>query len=337
MLDFLKNALIIGSIVLLVATIIQFVRAKKRKREVVKLRSGSLGSGKSFLSSRDIKRDYRFLNFLYRHRKNLILRLLRLSLKNPPRVYSNIPCYLGRQQYADVLTREHMLCIDTFPSDVTPLVLWDEAGMSASQYSYDDPNIISENVNDNAKCVEIFIRLFRHFYGEGNRDRCRLYLTDQATGDICINLRRRFGSVDNLSNFRRWLGFTPFYKVDVSTLMIQEDNVVNTNDTMKDADKRQEYYFGFLPYRWMIKHPTYSSYAYHGVKYGTNFVSSLPFTNWKDNDFVYTDENGIEHHDKMMTNYCPDLRMSKEELAKFKAERMLVQKLAKDEVFSKGA
>jgi|GEM_PF-1251815 len=336
MLEFLQNVLFVGSIVLVIVIIVQLVNAKKPKREVVKLRSGSLGSGKTLLSSINVKRDYRFLKFLYRHRKNFILRFFKLALDKEPRVYSNIPIYLGHKEYADVLTREHMLCIETFPSNVTPLVLWDEAGMSASQYSYDDPNIISDNVNDNSRCVEVFIRLFRHFYGEGNRDRCRLYLTDQATGDICINLRRRFGSVDCLSNFRRFLGFTPFYKIDVNTLMMQEDNVVNTNNTMRDPDKKQEYYFGFLPYRWMQRHPAYSSHAYHGEKYVGHFVSSLPFTNWKDNNFVYVDDNGVEHLEKMMTNYCPDLRMSRDELAIYKAKIQLVQKRARDEVF-KGA
>lgn len=246
-------------------------------------------------------------------------------------VYSNIPLYLGKGKYSNVLTREHILLLKPFPSDEIPLVLWDEIGMSANQYSYGDPNIMSDNINDRYQCVETFIRLFRQFYGEGNGDACRIYATDQATGDVCINLRRRFGFVDNLSNFRRWLGITPFYKVDVSTLMMQEETITNVNNTKKDKDEKQEYYFGWLPYRWMKK-PNYDSHCFSGVKY-TGFSSTVNFTNWKDNDYQYTDDLGVVHKDVLKTNYCPDLRMSVVELAEYKSRVALAQKLVKDRVF----
>lgn len=246
-------------------------------------------------------------------------------------VYSNIPLYLGHGEYSNVLTREHILLLKPFPSDEIPLVLWDEIGLSANQYSYGDPNFVSENINDRYQCVETFIRLFRQFYGEGNGDACRVYATDQATGDVCINLRRRFGFVDNLSNFRRWCGILPFYKVDVSTLMMQEETIVNTNNVKKDKHEKQEYYFGFFPYRWMRK-PAYDSHCYSGVKY-TGFASTVNFENWADNDYEYIDENGELHRDILKTNYCPDLRMSTVELAEYRSRVQLVQKLVKDRVF----
>lgn len=287
---------------------------------------------KTYLSVNDVISDYRKLQRRYKHRKNIIYKLFRISLKCKPVVYSNIPLYLGKGKYSEVLTREHILLQKSFPSDVTPLVLWDEIGMSANQYSHDDPNITSDNVNDNSNCVEVFIRLFRHFYGENNRDMCRLYATDQATGDVCINIRRRFGSVDNLSNFHRWFKISPFYKVNVTSLMIQEDNIVNTNDTKLDKDKKQEYYFGFFPYRWMSK-KRYDSHAYSGVLY-TGFGKKISFDNWSDNDYIYHDENGRIFNSKLKTNYCPDLRMTREELAEYKAKIALVQKVAKERVFA---
>lgn len=293
-------------IALVVFTIMLFYQIKGRekpKREIVRTRTGSLGTGKSYLSVADICWDYRKLKFLYRHRKWLLFRIVRpWRVDKPPRVYSNIPLRLNRKEWAYVLTREHMLCQSLFPEDVIALVLWDEVGLSCNQYSYNDPNIVSRNVNENYECVEIFIRLFRHFYGDRN-DNVRLYCTDQASGDICIAIRRRFGTLYCLSDFHRWLFFTPFYKVNVSPLMVQEDEVQNTNNINNNEEESSRYFFGFFPYRWMnIKH--YDSHCYRPAK-ELGFVSSVPFDNWSENPLGF------------MTTYCPDLRTTHSELTQY--------------------
>ena len=240
MFEFLRNVFIIGSIVLCIATLVTYFRAKPRNWGVVQLKSGSLGSGKTYLSVSEVLKRYKKLRKKEKKQNRSLFKK-----KSPFRVkvYSNIPLYLGHGEYSEVLTREHILLIDPFPDDVIPLVLWDEVGLSANQYSFDDPNISSRNINDDFRCVETFIRLFRQFYGENSGDACRILATDQASGDVCIALRRRFGFVDNLSNFRRWLGFMPFYKVDVNTLMVQEDSVVNTNNVKKEKDEKQALLF----------------------------------------------------------------------------------------------
>lgn len=180
-----------------------------------------------------------------------------------------------------VLKREHLLLQELFPDDELPLVLWDEAGLSCNQYSYDDPNVVSENINDSWQCVEVFIRLFRHFYGDRG-DNVRLYVTDQATGDICIALRRRFGFIDNLSGFGRWLLVLPFYKVNVTRLFMAEDSVQNNNSLQIGKEIKEKYYFGWLPYRWMsVKH--YDSHCFKPAR-TLGFAREVSFDCWSDSE-----------------------------------------------------
>lgn len=297
---------IILAIVMIVIIIKQFMGAEKLTREVVKMRSGAVGSGKTALCSINIYSDYKKLYKRWKKNKK--------KYKKPV-IYSNIPFRISRKKYANVLKREHLLLLELFPEDELPLVLWDEAGLSCSQYSYDDPNVVSENINDNFQCVEVFIRLYRHFYGDRG-DNCRLYVTDQATGDICIALRRRFGYIDNLSGFHRWLWIFPFYKVFVNRLLMAEDSVQNNNALQIGEEVKEKYYFGWLPYRWMgVKH--YDSHCFSPVK-TLGFSPKVEFDNWADNTF----------EDKLKTNYVPDIRLSIEEKARYKNEIKLREKRA---------
>lgn len=314
--------LVIVAIIFVVVVIIQFVHAKKPIKQVVQLKSGSVGSGKSYLTVRSLIKDYRKLNLKYKLRKTPLRLIKGLTIDAPPRIYSNIPIYISRKKgFSYVLKREHLLLQENLPDDVSPLVLIDEVGLLASQYSYKDHNIISDNVNDFYQCLEVFIRFYRHFYGESNSDGCRLYLTDQATGGVCINIRRRLGVIDYLNNFHRWLGFTPFFKVDVRTMLLAEDTTQNVNDTQNSTlptkDGGLDYYFGYLPYKWLPSKRHYDSHCYSGCK-DSGFVSKVAFDNWYANDYFYTTEKGKVIMDVMKTNYCPDLRMTMEELADYK-------------------
>lgn len=298
--------LIIGAIVLIVVIIKQFVCAEKMTAEVVKMRSGAVGSGKTAFCSINILKDYKRLYKRWKHNKKKYKR---------PVIYSNIPFRISRKRWAMVLKREHLLLQELFPDDVVPLVLWDEAGLSCNQYSFDDPNVVSENINDNWQCVEVFIRLYRHFYGDRG-DNCRLYVTDQATGDICIALRRRFGYIDNLSGFGRWLVIFPFYKVYVTRLFMAEDSIQNNNFLQVGEEVKEKYYFGWLPYRWLsVKH--YNSHCFNPVK-TMGFCRELDFDCWSDNPMP----------DKLTTNYVPDIRLTIEDKARYKAAVKLREKRA---------
>lgn len=290
----------IALIVATVAVVWQYWHAEKNKREVVRIRTGSLGSGKTFTTVKDLIKDYKKLNLRYRFRKHPIARLLYGNDIRRPEVYSSIPLRLNKKKWSNVLKREHLLCQELFPEDCVPLVMWDEVGLSANQYSFKDDNIISHNINEKYQCLEAFMRFYRHFYGDRD-DNCRVYTTDQATGEVCINIRRRFGTAYNLEDFHRWLGFMPFYKVNVRPMVMAEDSIENINNVKSDEDEKDKYYFGFLPYRWMNKLLGVKRYDSHCfvIAKSMGFVSEVPFDNWQDNPYGY------------LTNYCPDLRKNK--------------------------
>ena len=326
MMDFVVLCAIVLPVILIVMVVIQFKNAKPRPRSVVQVRTGTIGAGKTYLSVADCVALVRKLNRWYKRRNNPVWRFFRRTVDKSPVVYSNIPLYLygsqrrknglPRDEWSYVLTREHLLLQDPLPSDRTVIVLIDEIGMICNQYSYNDPNIVSENLIDNYQCVETFIRFYRHFYGEGNRDMVRLYCTDQATGGVCIALRRRFGYIDYLSDFRRYLGILPFYKVDVREMLLAEDQMQNVVQEPSE-DRKQNYYFGFLPYRLPFSRCHYDSHCYSGIQY-TGVTARLPFSCWRDNNYTYTDDQGRIICSQLKTNYVPDLTMTMSEKAAYK-------------------
>lgn len=333
-LSFFRIILFIASAALFVYTLIQWFHRKRPNRDVVQCRTGTVGAGKTFLSVDDLITTYKRCLKAYRRRKNPFWIILRKTSKFPPVVYSNIPVYLGKERvtvhingkcrrikqevWSYVLKREHLLFQELLRRDAVVLVLWDEIGLSCNQYAHSDPNIVSANINDNFRTVDTFIRFFRHVYGEASNDACRLWATDQATGEIVIAIRRRFGMIDYLNGFRRFFGFLPFYKIDVRTMIMSDDQVSNVNN-MKNEDKASvEYYMGVLPYRRFSKQ-RYDSHAFSEVEKNTP-VSSVSFDNWVDNDFHYVDEiTGEVVYNKFKTNYVPDLRMTLDERREYEA------------------
>ena len=300
----IKITIIIVFVLLVFLTIKNYINAEKKTNAPIKMRTGEPGSGKTGLCALDVIKDYKKLYAAWKKNKKKNLR---------PVIYSNIPFRINRKLYAEVLTREHLLLQELFPDDVIPLVIWDEVGLSANQYSYDDPNIMTDNINDSWRCVEVFIRLFRHFFDDGD-NHCRLYMTDQACGDVCIQLRRRMGQVDVLRGFERWLGFMPFYRVYVTRLQMHEDSIQNVNQMQITKDVEDKYYFGFLPYKWMsVKH--YDTLCYSEAK-EKGFTKKIEFSNWKDNPT------------KLKTCYMPDLRLTREELAIYKHKIRQLEKEA---------
>lgn len=333
-LSFFRIILFIASAALFVYTLIQWFHRKRPNRDVVQCRTGTVGAGKTFLDVHDLIFTYKRCLKAYRRRKNPFWIIFGKTSKIPPVAYSNIPVYLGKERVIEhvngkrrrvkkevwsyVLKREYLLFQKLFRRDAVVLVLWDEIGLSCNQYAHSDPNIVSANINDNFRTVDTFIRFFRHVYGEASHDACRLWATDQATGEIVIALRRRFGMIDYLNGFRRFFGFLPFYKIDVRTMLMSDDQVQNVNN-MKDEEKaRVEFYMGFLPYRRFSK-KRYDSHAFSEIG-NTGIVRDLPFDNWGDNDYHYIDETtGEVIYNKFKTNYCPDLRMTLEERRVYEA------------------
>lgn len=304
-----------------------WLHALPRKQSVCHMETGELKSGKTFIAVRDL------LYFYKREMK----RWKRGKTIRKPVIYSTIPIIIGRdwkyirahfvewlqdrQDYkletrkmtpmekcqntrmnkyyiwSDVLTRDMILLREPIPERVLPLWLYDDVGASASQYAYNDPNVITDNINENWKCFEVAVRYFAHHNGG---DRAKIRATEQRYSGLCINLRSRMGSCDVLSDFHRLGKILPLFKVNVDRMSTCDDNLVqNVKENNAEARKKQDYYIGFLPYkRFSLKH--YDSEAYEPTK-TFGFSPSVPFTNWKDNPY------GLK------TTYCPDLRATEAE------------------------
>ena len=327
--------IIIVALVAVAVAVLWFVlHALPRKKSVCHMETGELKSGKTFIAVRDL---------LYFYKKEM-KEYKKGKTKRKPVIYSTIPIIIGRNWryilshfieylfdkrdykretkgktplekcqntrmnkyyiWSDVLTRDMILLRTPIPDDILPLWLYDDVGASASQYSYNDINVITENINENWKCFEVAVRYFAHHNGG---DRCKIRATEQRYSGLCINLRSRMGSCDVLSDFHRIWGFLPFFKVNVDRLSTCDDNLVqNVKETSPDGRKNTDYYVGFLPYKgWGLQH--YDSEAYEPTK-TFGFSPTVDFTNWGDNPF------GLK------TTYCPDLRATAEEKRIHKAQ-----------------
>lgn len=319
--------LIVIAVLILIAIIWTFAHALPRKESVCHMETGELKSGKTFIAVRDL---------LYFYRKEMRL-WKRGKTQRKPVIYSTIPIIIGRDWdyifahfieyrqdkkkykretrgmtpvekcqvktldkyyiWSEVLTRDMILLREPISDRVLPLWLYDDVGASASQYSYNDINVITENINENWQCFEVAVRYFAHHNGGS---RCKIRATEQRYSGLCINLRSRMGSCDVLSDFHRLWGFLPLFKVNVDRLTTCDDNLVqNVKETSVEGRKKTDYYIGFLPYKKLsLKH--YDSECYEPTK-TLGFSPSVEFTNWKDNPY------GLK------TTYCPDLRATKEE------------------------
>ena len=271
--------------------------------------TGARGAGKTRFAVLRIVRAYRSKRFWWRLRKVPLLNWF--SPKYEPHVYSNIPLRLTRKIYADVLRREHILMTEDLPKGSTVFI--DEIGIMVNQYSHGDPNIISEHYVDQFHCAEIFTRFFRHFVGENEGD---FVCTDQAVGDVNIQFRRRFDKALQLRGFHRFLRlpFMPFYKVGVDILDISEGDVQNTKNVNNVRGERQKFFFGYLPLQFPWSYFNYATHCYARAYEQKQFVSSVPFTNWKDNP------------DGLYTNYIIELRSDETEMAAHNARKKLISK-----------
>lgn len=190
--------------------------------------TGSLGSGKSFLAVKYAVRDHR--RKLIRHYINKVTKIFYKKYAQRPAIYSNIPVRVWGNTWAQQLQYEHIVGTKRLPEYVTIII--DEIGMLAGQWSYDHPMVRQH--------LDRFFRLFRH-WTDG-----RLYITDQNSSNIVVNIRRRINQIYHLSDFHRYLGF--FYKVRVSEVMITEDMLTIQQTTNTDEIP---YFFGLLPFRFM--------------------------------------------------------------------------------------
>lgn len=300
------SILFFGLIILFVYVVYKlFTQTKKNHRQIVTLYTGTIGSGKSYIGTSQVSAHYFICNVMYHlypifHKVPI---LKKLTLEFPPRVYSTIPLQFGifKRKYAQVLTLDHLTLKEKLSTEHTNIVYIDEIGSICNQYSYNDTNVISTNVNDNWNCLENFIRYFRHHNGANCRDMCRIICNDQATGNVNVSIRRRLSEAYELSNFRRFLFVLPFYIVDVRKVIISDDNIQNVNEITEtknvDDVKKRDYFMGWLPYT--VRNKIYNSHCYQDT-YLDGCVGKKDFSSWSSND-----------NNELKTNYIPDIRSNK--------------------------
>lgn len=208
--------------------------------------TGTLGTGKTYMAVASALRAYkrqRMKHWIYKMCK--LFAYVCPESKFPAAIYTNIPVQLNlsrrRPKYSEPFTKQHLLMIDHLPERC--VVLIDELGQFCSQWEFDNPYVMQN--------VQTLIRFFRHFTNG------KMFVTDQVSSNIVKPIRDRLGFVYQLNDFRRDFFILPFFKVDVIPLLTLDDGKTN----VETDDITQDYFWGFLPYKWMkIKH--YESRCY---------------------------------------------------------------------------
>lgn len=263
-------ALFVGFVILLA---LQYIRAKRiGKGDRIIAFTGEPGAGKTFNVVEQGEQRYKKLKTQYK---------LGMLKGDEPTVWTTFPCKI-QGEMTHVLKREHLFFKELLPDN--SVILISEFSEIASNMDWDNPNVILY--------LDMWIRFCRHFYN------AYVIIDDQAFGQVLINIRRRTSTVYSLSNFRRWLGITPFYKVNVDELKCVEDTI-NVNNIEED---NQQYLFGLLPYKIMQKNK-YNTRCYEHVK-ETGLTFKAP----------------EEWQEDMCTNYIIDLSATKEEVKNYKEE-----------------
>lgn len=226
--------LIIGVILVAVLILLMFIKQEKMTKNTVLCFTGGLGSGKTYNAVRMAIKFYRNQRFKFKLSKFFRGKRNKVA---PPSLYSNIPIKIDKKHNSEVLTREHLLLQSDIPEKA--IVLIDEVGQVASQYDYDNPYVMCE--------LQELIRFYRH-YTDG-----KLILTDQASANIVVPIRRRINYIYNLNDFRRAWGFLPFFKVDVSCFEVAEEQLTNVNELQTNNEKlitteklKKPYFCGFF-------------------------------------------------------------------------------------------
>lgn len=237
-----------------------FYKAKKMPKDTVICFTGGLGTGKTLIAVNQAIKAYR---------KTLLLwKLGRYKYKDEagkkknvemPLFYSNIPIMIKmpffikgpKKQFSYMLDYDHILLKKIIKE--YSVIMIDEVGSIANQYSYDNPFV--------RQFVEELFRFFRHIV-DG-----RIFLTDQSSGNIAINIRRRLNIVYNLHEFKRDKLF--FYKVNVVSV-VQIDEAQTTLEMNKEEEF--PYMYGYLPFKFFKKLDptrffTYKKYESRVYKY----------------------------------------------------------------------
>lgn len=214
----------------------EYNRQRKLGMDTIKCFTGAPGSGKTKIA---VDKS------LIAYRKRIWMYIFGF-IKTRPLYYATIPVViktgllqrfilrifkhvkLSKFEYANILTDNHLLLQDRIAE--YSVILIDEIGEFASQYSYDNPLILDY--------VDRLFRFCRHYLDP------EIFITDQTTSNVVVSIRRRINTVYNLSNFKRVFAF--FYKVTCEEVRLAEDVL-----SFKDVNQEEQpYFFGHLPFKY---------------------------------------------------------------------------------------
>jgi hypothetical protein len=301
--------LLILGVVLSIVIIYHYLTQFKIGDSVTQAYTGGLGAGKSLSAVTRAVKYYKrtlFFRFIFRLIPLPFLGLGKKYMPDKPQFLSNIPIYLfkkyrlfGKKIWSEKLEWEHLI----MEKRINPksAILVDEFSTFVSQWEFDNPFV--RQVLDN------FFKYYRHYTLGG-----RFYITEQASANVVVNLRRRLNVVYNLSNFRKFLFF--WYKVDVAEVLLVED-LVNIQD-VAEADNKP-FLFGFLPPAFLIKLGLFAKH-YDTYCYSENYTASRSedkdiWNRYKTTYFIELPNNA-----EMKKKYKQKGFLTKAEMAKYVVE-----------------
>lgn len=237
---------IIILILLLVFCFIVWTKFRARKKQPINLFSGRNGGGKSFNMSiqsvRDVKSSIRywkhynkpFFSWIYlwipyfnKKRKNNEQYNLDL-----PEIYTSYPIEWKKGVYSKPITLEIMLLQKSIP--LNSIVVIDEFSSWINQFEFKEN--FSDVLNDH-------IQKWRHYHG----NKSRLYIADQCTNNIPIQVRYRCNSAICCLETKHYLKFihiTKYKNIDLTDAIKNVEIVDNDNSDTDDKTLRM-ISFGF--------------------------------------------------------------------------------------------
>lgn len=242
-----KTLLFIILLIVVILIVLWIIKFRKRKNDIIIMVSGKLGGGKTFTCVNDCLADYskslrewkkvnqpclfrRIIRFIpYFKNLNMKKELYGLS---KPELYSNFPILIKHKKNCDILskpiTNDIMLLNDSIP--LNSIVVIDEFSSWISQFEFKES--FTEALNDH-------IQKWRHYHG----DYSRLYVIDQSSDNIPLQVRRRCNKVLYCESVKHYLKFIHIlrYKYielteDIKTIEINGSK--DLSNTEEDSDDK---------------------------------------------------------------------------------------------------
>lgn len=263
--------LIILLVLVVIAIIIiirQYLGSYRIGDENIVLFSGAPGTNKTYLCIQYAIRRYNKQLFKYRIKKlksKLIFWQKKEELEKP-RLYSNIPIKIKKNQWSYKLEKEHLLLVKKINKG--SVIVLDEIGEVADQYSY---NNVLVQVN-----FQELIRFVRH-YGE----EWYIYTTDQSIENVVVQVRRRIALNLILYKLRKFP--FRFFKV------LLKEEIINSPAMSLIPNERVYYIFG--RYR-KEKKKYYDTHCY-SERYKPVVIDSEKWTDYKTDVYLLIDRNEI--------------------------------------------